>query len=132
MADTARPSGVTRQIPRNEWKAYLERFTREHLTRGPQGLATVEVLSPVVGDQYEARTRRLLGLTYEAKTATIEVLLDDVDHMVYRPVELWVIEEADGFVSTMELVRADGTKEILHILRGGQPAPIHDVSAPLA
>jgi hypothetical protein len=132
MADTARPAGVTRQIPRNDWKAYLERFTREHLTNDPAETATVEVLSPQVGDQYEARGKRLLGVTYDSRTSTIEVLLEDVDHLVYRPVELWVIEGADGFIMTMELLRADGTKEILHIQRGGAPAPIHDVSAPLA
>jgi hypothetical protein len=132
MADTARPSGVTRQIPRNDWKAYLDRFTREHLTADPLETVTVEVLSPQLGDQYEVRTAHLLGLTYDARTSTIEVLVENVDHLVYRPTELWVIETDDGFVSTMEMVRADGTREILHLQRGGSVAPMRDVSAPLA
>ena len=127
MADTTRPSGVTRQIPRNEWKAYLDRFTREHLTEAPPEV-TVEVLSPRLGDQYEVRAERLLGVTYDAKTSTVEILLEDVDHLVYRPVELWVIEQADGFLSSLELLRADGTKEILLIERTGPSASIGDVA----
>jgi hypothetical protein len=132
MADTARPSGVTRQIPRSDWKSYLERFTRQHVTREPSEAVTVEVLSPTVGDQYEARTERLLGVTYDPKSDAIEVLVEDVDHLVFRPVELWVIENDDGFIGTMELVRADGTKEILHINRSGPPARAYHSSPPPA
>src|SRR5205823_2993371 len=67
MANTARPGGVTRQIPRGEWKPFLERFTREHL-REPPHTTTVEVLSPAMGDQLEARNQRLLGLNYDPKS----------------------------------------------------------------
>jgi hypothetical protein len=123
MANTARPGGVTRQIPRGEWKPFLERFTREHL-REPPHTTTVEVLSPAMGDQLEARNQRLLGLNYDPKSDVLEVLLEGIDHLVFRPVELWVIESEDRFLSTLELVRPDGTRELLHLHRGGSPAPL--------
>jgi hypothetical protein len=130
MTDTLLPTGVTKQIPRSEWKAYLDRFTRQHLTEDPPEAVTVEVFSPTVGDQFEARTERLLGLTYDPKSSAVEVLLEDVDHLVFQPVEIWVIETGDGFISTMELVRADGTRELLYIHRSGPPAPIYEGTTP--
>jgi hypothetical protein len=131
MADAAFPRGVTKQIPRSEWKDYLERFTREHLTRDPPDDVTVEVLSPTIGDQFEARAERLLGLTYDPKSRAVEVLLEDqLDHLAFDPVEIWAIEMEDGFVSTLELVREDGTRELLYIYRGGPPAPIYPTPFP--
>jgi Uma2 family endonuclease len=125
MADATFPRGVTKEIPRSEWKEYLERFTRQHLMKDPPDV-TVEVLSPTIGDQFEARTERLLGLTYDPKSGAVEVLLEDqLDHLAFDPVEIWAIEMEDGFVSTLELVRADGTRELLYIYRGGSPAPIY-------
>jgi hypothetical protein len=130
MADTARPAGATRQIPRTEWQSYFDRFTREHLEQAPPEAVTVEVLSPSLGDQYEASTERLLGLTYDPRSDALEVLLEDVDHLMFRPAEIWVIEDDEGFVQTMELVGSDDTREILHIRRSGPPAPLFDVSPP--
>ena len=77
-------------------------------------------MSPTVGDQFEARTERLLGLTYDPQSAAVEVLLEDVDHLAFHPVEIWVIETGDGFISTMELVLADGTREIGGAYGAGQ------------
>jgi hypothetical protein len=130
MADTVLPTGKTREIPRAEWKAYFERFTKQHLTNDPPKDVTVEVLSLRIGDQFEARTERLLGLTYDPKSDALEALLEDVEHLVFNPVAIWVIETDEGFISTMELVHADDTREILYIYRGGPPAPIYQGTFP--
>jgi hypothetical protein len=37
---------------------------------------------------------------------------------VFRPTEVWALEEStDGFVNAIELVRSDGTKDVVRIRR---------------
>jgi hypothetical protein len=114
--------GTTRQLPRAEWKGYFDTFTREHLGSGAPEAATVEVMSPTLGDQFEVSAVRLLGLTFEPKSETLEVLLENVDHLVFQPKQIWVVEGEPGFIATLEVVRADETKEIIYIRRSGAAA----------
>jgi hypothetical protein len=121
---------TTKQIPPGEWQTYFERFTREHVARNPDEAVNIEVLSPAVGDQFEAIAARLLGLAYDPRSNAFEVLLEDLDHLVFQPVDLWVIEEDDGFVSGIEVVRPDGTREIIQVSRTGLPYPLLEPPAP--
>jgi hypothetical protein len=112
---------LTRQIPSQEWKSYFERLTREQLGDDipvPKA-ATIEVHSPTLGLQYEGHVMRLLGLTYDPKNETFEVLLEEVCHLVSRPAEIWVIEEDGGFVPTLVLICPDGRKEMVSVYRSG-------------
>jgi hypothetical protein len=126
--------GVTRQLPRTEWKGYFDRYTREHLVRSREDdvheVAIVEVLLPRLGDQFEVTFEPLLGMTYDPKSNAFELVLKDIDHLVFRPAEIAVIEDDDGFISEIEVVRADDVKEIVHLRRSGPPAVRHDAPAP--
>lgn len=121
---------TTKQLPRAEWKDYFDRFTREHIGENPSGSATVEVMSPTLGDQFEVSAVRLLGLSFDPKSETLEVLLENVDHLIFQPAEIWVLEGELGFVATLEIVRADGTKEIIYVRRSGPPAPRYKLPTP--
>jgi hypothetical protein len=114
---------TTKQLPRDQWKEYFDRFTKEHLKDDKPEAATVEVISPTLGDQFEVTAVRLLGLAYDSKSQAFEVLLENVDHLIFRPTEIWVLEGQPGFISTLEVVRPDGIKEIIYIRRSGPPAP---------
>jgi hypothetical protein len=118
---------LTRQIPSQEWKTYFERFTRDQLGDDipvPKA-ATIELQSPTLGLQYEGQAMRLLGLTYDPKNETFEVLLEEVTHLVSRPVEIWVIEEDGGFVPTLALICPDGKRELVSLYRSGPLALRH-------
>jgi hypothetical protein len=125
----------TKQLPRAEWKDYFDRFTREFLKDDSADGAAIEVMSPTLGDQFEVSSARLIGLDYDPKENTFEVLLEELDHLVFEPTEIWVLEGEPGFISTIEIVRADGTKEIIYVrssgaragVTGGRPAgaPAH-------
>ena len=67
--------GTTKQLPRAEWKDYFDRFTREHLRDDSPGAATIEIMSPTLGDQFEVSSIRLLGLSFDPKSQALEVLL---------------------------------------------------------
>src|SRR5262249_8354626 len=106
---------------------YFDRFTREYLGGDRVEDVTIEVLSPDVGDQREGSDMRLEGVSYDPKSQEIELLLEEaVDHLVFEPTAAWVIEEEGGFVSTLQLVRRDGTREIVYLQRGGPPARLQD------
>jgi hypothetical protein len=124
--------GVTRQIPRSEWKSYFERYTREHLvTEGDvHDVAAVEVLLPRLGDQFEVTFEPLLGMVYDPKSNAFELVMRDIDHLVFRPAEIAVIEDDDGFISELEVVRADDVKEIVHLRRSGVPAVRYEPPQP--
>jgi hypothetical protein len=122
--------GTTRQIPPDEWKETFDRFTKQHLQTESPEVVTIEVVSPEIGDQFEARSARLEGVSYDPKSSAFEVWMEDLDHLVFYPAEIWVIEEDGGFVSTVEIVRADGGKEILNFQRSGPPATLHEQPSP--
>lgn len=110
---------ATKEIPGHQWKDYFDRFTKRHLRDDRPETATVEYLSTELGGQVETEGAPLLGISYDPKSKALEVLLENVDHLVFHPREVWAIEEADGFLSGIEIVRDDGTKEVLTIHRAG-------------
>jgi hypothetical protein len=116
------PMGATKQLPRAEWKDYFERFTREFLSDDGPDVATIEVMSPTLGDQFEVSSARLLGLDYDPKEETFEVLVEDLDHLVFAPSEIWILESEPGFVSTIEVVQTDGTKQLIYLRPSGARA----------
>jgi hypothetical protein len=121
---------TTKQVPQDEWKSYFERFAKQHLVAGPREAGSVEIVSPVLGVELEASAMILEGLAYDPKSHAFEVWLEDLDHLVFDPAEIWVIEEDDGFVSTIELVTADGGKEIIYLQRGDAAASLDAPGAP--
>lgn len=62
---------------------------------------------------------RLVGITYDARTHSLEIALDSGDHRVPEPREVWTIEEADGFLSTIAVVCSNGSREIVSVRRVG-------------
>jgi hypothetical protein len=114
--------GTTQQLPRAEWKDYFDRFTRKHLGSAAPEAATVEVMSPTLGDQFEVSAVRLLGLSYDPKSQDLEVLLENVDHLIFHPKAIWIVEGEPDFIATLEVVRADDTKEIIYVRRSAAPA----------
>ncbi len=111
----------TRQIPRNEWKQYFERLTRSFQANDAQETVTLEVLSPELGDQIQAQSTRLQGITYDPRSNALELWLEELDHLAFEPREIWVMEDEGGFVSAVEIKQGDGKSEILYVHRGGPP-----------
>jgi putative heme degradation protein len=40
-------------------------------------------------------------------------------HRIYAPQEVWVVEEPDGFTNSIEILRADGTREVVTVRKVG-------------
>jgi hypothetical protein len=109
----------TRHIPREELSTYFDSFTKRFLQDGSPEAVDVELLEPVLGDQVAVSGARLLGVTYDKQANALEVSLESGNHRTYAPEAVWTIEESDGFVSAIEVVRNDGTREVVSVKRGG-------------
>jgi len=109
----------TKQLPRAAWEEYFMRFTRERLRNDGPAAATVEVMSPTLGDQFEVSAVRLLGLAYDPRSNALEVEVEDLEHLISYPREIWVLEGEPGFLATLEVVHQDGLKEIIYIRKSG-------------
>ena len=106
----------TKQISPDRMQQYFDGFSRRFL-RKDSATADVEVLGKDLGDQVESEGVRLIGISYEPRTRALEVELESGGLRAYRPKEVWAIEEDDGFINTLEIVRDDDTKEIVHVRR---------------
>jgi hypothetical protein len=112
----------TKRIPESTLAEYFDSFSRRYLMHGSPEAVDIELIGPdEIGDQVVASGARLLGLDYDRRTHTFEIQLESADRRVYDSDEVWVVEEPDGFIPSMEVVRRDGSRHVLTIKRIGQP-----------
>ncbi len=109
----------TQRIPDDQLEQRFDNFTRHFLRGESTTAADIEVLAPDWGDQFEAEGARLRGITYDSKDKAIEFELDSGEHRVQHPKEVWTVEEPDGFIKAIEIVRDDDTREVVHVKRRG-------------
>lgn len=110
---------VTKRLSPDGMEEYFNRFSQRFLRRESTDVADVEVLSSGLGDQVAADGAHLAGITYDPKTKAIEVEFDSGDMRSFKPKEVWAIEDDDGFVRALEIVRDDDASEIVRIRRLG-------------
>lgn len=117
-ASAGNGKGITRQIPPFEWTGFLDAFTRIHLGTSAER-ATIEVHSLSGGDQIYAQGARLLSVSYDPRGDILDVELQDVDHLIFRPRELWIQEGGVGDrIATLRIVDDDGAQELIHVHQG--------------
>jgi hypothetical protein len=110
---------VTSRIPTSQLEDYFNGFTKAFLLRDSTNAVDVELLAPDWGDQFAVEGAHLRGISYDPRRNSLEFSLEEGDHRVAQPAEVWTDEEADGFVRTIEIVSGDGTREIIRIHRLG-------------
>ena len=111
------------EIDRNGWAPFLDAVTNSLI--GKQ--AEIEVVSLDLGDQIEAEWTPLIGITYDRKDDLIEIALDELDHMVRSPRQLFVDYGIGGIVGGIEIIDGDGNRQIVKFKdRLALPAPAED------
>jgi hypothetical protein len=104
---------ATRKLEKAEWHPYFEL-----VSKGLAGKrADVEVVSPAIGDQFEAEGKQLIGVTYDPKDDVLEVALDGLDHMIQHP-RLIHVEEESGLLTSLEVIDADKVSQIIRLREG--------------
>jgi uncharacterized protein YkuJ len=108
---------TTTKVPRDQLESYFDRFTKHFLKYDTTTAVDVEYLSQELGDQFEAEGTHLLGVTYDPKDNAFELELENGEHRVFKPAEIWTAEDTDGFVRAIEVVHDDGTRDVIHVKR---------------
>jgi hypothetical protein len=106
----------TKRIPSDQLTRYFDAFSKKFLMSDSVQSADVEVVGTDLGDQPLAKKVRLLGVDYDPHTNALELELSAI--IAPTPREVWAVEEADGFVSGIQIVREDGAREVVSISRG--------------
>ena len=107
----------TREIPRAEWPAFFESFSRQH-----EGwLATVEVLGQEIGAQEEAHELPLVGVTADLKGSDADAVSiivgkaaeDHITHTITRPAHVRLEQAESGADEALQVEAADGTTTLV-------------------
>lgn len=108
--------GTTRQIPRSEWKAFFDAFSRQH----DGWLASLELLAPDMGALMEVHNRPLAGIVAElhrAGRSSISIIFgrfpSELTHMIAEPTRVWLKQTAEGADDVLEIESADGPTALL-------------------
>lgn len=98
------------KLEKTQWHPYFDNVSK--ILDGKR--AEVEVASLQLGDQVEAEWLPLIGITYDQKDDIIEVALEGLDHMIAKPREVYVDQDA-VLLTSMEVVDQDNVHQIIRL-----------------
>lgn len=109
----------TREITRNEWKQFLDDFSKQHQGRS----ASVQIIGDDLGSQQEATSLPFVGISADDSGSAkggIEVMLgterdDHLEHLISDPTHLWLKSANGQGTEALEIEASDGTKTILQL-----------------
>jgi hypothetical protein len=119
----------TQEIPRDKWAPFLNGFSQQH-----EGwLVTLEVFSPDIGAQQQAKELPLEGITIasgedEPETIAISVGRNPADHITHTvdsPAHIWLQRTSAGANAALEIESEDATRTLLRF-RSAWPAEMVD------
>lgn len=99
------------KLEKPAWHPYFDHVSK---LLGGTKRAEVEVAALNLGDQVEAEWLPLLGIVYDPKDDLIQVLLEDLDHVIYRPRQVFVDQEA-VVLTSMEVIDESGVRHIVKL-----------------
>lgn len=102
----------TRKLQKSEWLSYFDSISKklqDQLTYGE-----IRVLDPRIGAQTENVWAPLLGITYDHKDNLLEITVGDIDHMIFRPDEIFVQSENESLPRTIEVVHGE-EKQVIEL-----------------
>jgi hypothetical protein len=117
----------TRRIPRAEWPAFFEGFTREHFGWP----TTVWILGPRIGALVEARELPLEEIVADPLAISIHLggmPGKDVEHPVAAPVSVWLETSEEDVLGALGINTADGTTTLVEFRSPVPPGLAHAAS----
>ena len=100
---------TVRTLEKSDWRPFFD-----HLSKMLDGCQAEIEASLALGDQVQASWLPLLGLVYDPKDDVVEVALDGLDHLIRSPRDIYV-EEGNGLLASVEMIDADGTRQIVKL-----------------
>jgi hypothetical protein len=101
---------MARKLEKQQWQKFFDRVSKALIGKR----AEIEIGSLALGDQIAAEWLPLIGLTYDPKNDQIEVALENLDHLISRPREVY-FEENPGQLSSLAIIDSEGAKQIIRL-----------------
>ncbi len=107
---------AVRKLEKSEWEDYFNEFDKKY-REGliPPKEVQIEIVNEEIGDQIETWWQPLIGLAYDPKDDEFEVAAERHDHLIHKPIEIYVDEDVNGVITAVEVIQADGTKHIIKL-----------------
>ena len=102
-----------KKINKGKWQSYFDNFSKKYLKDDKPEYVEIRVLSKDIGDQPETKWMPLKGLSYDAHSDMLEIQVDGLNRMINHPREIYIDEEKDGWILSIEVLETDGTKNII-------------------
>jgi hypothetical protein len=99
-----------RKLEKPDWRPFLEHLSK--LLEGSR--AEIEAASLSIGAQVQARSLPLMGMTYDPKDDVVEVALENLDHLILKPRDIFV-DEGIGNLASIDIIDADGLHQIVKL-----------------
>ena len=97
-----------RKLDKAEWRSFFDRLSKT--LEGER--AEIETTSLSLGAQVQANWVPIIGLVYDPKDDVIELALNGLDHLIQKPRDVYVDEQAD-MVGSFEIVDANNASHIV-------------------
>ncbi|MDZ7691087.1 MAG: DUF5335 family protein [Balneolaceae bacterium] len=106
---------AVKKIDKPEWMIYFNSFSSKFLKDEQPEYFEIRVLSNEIGVQPETQWTLLRGISYDPKGDVLDVSVDHLNRMIYHPKEIFVDEDNDGWLTSIEVLESDGTKDIIEL-----------------
>ncbi|MDX1639813.1 MAG: DUF5335 family protein [Balneolaceae bacterium] len=106
---------AVRKINRSDWQSFFDTFSKKFLKDDQPEYAGIQILSEDIGAQPETGWLPLEGITYNPKDDLLDIRVEQLDRMILHPSEIYVDEDSQGWITSLEIVEKDGTKDIIEI-----------------
>lgn len=106
---------AAKKISKKEWRKYFDTFSMKYLKDDQPEYVEIQVMSEAIGVQPETQWMPLLGITYDPKSDILEIQVDNLEHFISHPNEIYVEEMEDGWITGMQITQKGGEKNIIEI-----------------
>ena len=96
------------KLEKSKWRTFFDRVSKHLIGKR----AEIDVESLALGAQVEGKWLPLFGIVYDPKNDLIEIAVEELDHMVHKPREIYVDEGSTGLIS-LEVLDGDGVQHIV-------------------
>lgn len=106
---------AVKKIEKEEWQTFFDTFSKKYLKDKQPEYAEIRVLSRESGAQPETGWLPLEGITFNPKDLTLYIRVEELNRMIWNPSEIYVDEDEEGWIESIEIVESDDTKDIIEI-----------------
>jgi hypothetical protein len=98
-----------RRLDRNEWQGFCTRMSHDFVGKR----VAIEVASLEFGAQRETERVPLRGMSYDPHNDVFELIVGELDHLIYGPREVYVDETPLLDSILLQIIDAAGVRQIV-------------------